>query len=429
MRAPLHLLLYGVEIGTLEPLSRNRWQLRYDDGWCQQPRAHPLSVSMPLSQSVHPHDVLEPFVSNLLPDNVEVLQRWGRQFHVSARDPFALLRHVGEDCAGAVQFVRPERLDAVAHQPGRVQWLSEADIEERLLLLTTDRAAWRHGDDTGQFSLSGAQPKTALFWDGQRWGIPEGCVPTTHILKPTLPDFDGHAENEHICLSLAGAVGLPAARSEVHRFGEAVAIVVTRYDRVLVGPGPLDVRRIHQEDFCQALGRPPTAKYQSEGGPSPADIGALLNTRSSMPQQDTRTFVGALAFNWLIAGTDAHAKNYSLLHGVGGQLRLAPLYDIASALPYPHLDNHRLKLAMKVGSQYLLRKILPCHWNALAQQLGLEADVVLEQVRNLADQIVTALPSIRQESAALTHPIVHTLLDQIADRVEAQRRLFSAGGR
>jgi serine/threonine-protein kinase HipA len=422
MREPLHLLLHGAPIGTLQPLPRNRWQLRYTEAWTQEKRAHPLSLSMPLNRLTHPHEVLEPFVANLLPDSFEVLQRWGRRFQVSAGDPLALLRHVGEDCAGAVQFVRPDRLDAVMARRGSVQWLSDADVEARLRTLRADRSAWRRGDDTGQFSLSGTQPKTALLWDGERWGIPEGRVPTTHILKPTLPDFDGHAENEHICLALASAVGLPVARSEVGRFGSEVAIVVTRYDRAHTGPDVLDVLRVHQEDCCQALGHPPTAKYQSEGGPGPADIGSLLREHSSAPQEDTRIFVGALAFNWLIGGTDGHAKNYSLLHGPSRQLRLAPLYDIASALPYPHLDTHRMKLAMKVGSQYRLREILPRHWRALAWELSLDADAVLDQIRALAAQLITAIPTVREDNAALTHPIVPRLFDQLEARVELLRK-------
>jgi serine/threonine-protein kinase HipA len=209
VREPLHLLLHGASIGVLEPLPRNWWQLRYAEA-PQAPQAHPLSVSMPLTQTTHPHSVLEPFVWNLMPDNADVLKRWGQRFQVSSRDPLSLLGHVGEDCAGAVQFVRPDRIN-LSHVRSRFRWLSLEDVESRLRTLRVDRASWRHGDDTGQFSLSGAQPKTALYWDGLRWGIPEGRIPTTHILKPTLPDFDGHAENEHICLALASAVDHPTA--------------------------------------------------------------------------------------------------------------------------------------------------------------------------------------------------------------------------
>src|SRR5262249_42801651 len=162
----------------------------------------------------------------LLPENPLVIDRWARHFQVSPADPFALLAHVGEDCPGAVQLVPTERVDAMLRgRAPRVQWLSEAEVAERLRLLRVDAAAWRRPTDTGQFSLAGAQPKTALLQTQGRLGVPSGRTPTTHILKPPLGDFDGHAENEHVCLSLARALGLASAHSEVTRFGREVAIV------------------------------------------------------------------------------------------------------------------------------------------------------------------------------------------------------------
>src|SRR5262249_18335136 len=152
------------------------------------------------------------FLWGLLPDNEFVLDRWARRFQVSARNVFALISHVGEDCAGAVQFVTRERLGAVqSGDSDNIDWLDEAGLAQRLRILHEDHAAWRLPRDTGQFSLAGAQPKTALFFQEGRWGIPSGRVPTTHILKPPTGRFDGHAENEHVCLALARALGLPAA--------------------------------------------------------------------------------------------------------------------------------------------------------------------------------------------------------------------------
>ncbi len=222
----------------------------------------------------------------------------------------------------------PERLDAVrAGKEDKVEWLDEADIAQRLQTLRADHAAWRLPRDTGQFSLAGAQPKTALLFQNDRWGIPSGRIPTTHILKPPTGHFDGHAENEHICLMLARGLGLPAAESNVMQFGEEIAIVLERYDRQPAGD---EIIRIHQEDVCQALGVMPTKKYQNEGGLSSANIVELLRTYSTDREADVDTFVAALGFNWLIAGTDAHAKNFSVLLA-GGHVRLAPLYDVASS--------------------------------------------------------------------------------------------------
>ena len=212
--------------------ARGRLTFIYEEDWRAARGATPLSLSMPLAAAEHGHRPVEAFLWNLLPDNEAVLARWAQRFQVSARNPFALLSHVGEDCAGAVQFVRPDRLDAVIGEgPSAIEWLDERGVAERLRALRDDHAAWRTPRDTGQFSLAGAQPKTALLWQKGRWGVPSGRMPTTHILKPPTGEFDGHAENEHLCMRLASALGLIAAHSEVRRFEDQIAIVIERYDR------------------------------------------------------------------------------------------------------------------------------------------------------------------------------------------------------
>lgn len=162
-------------MGEIRRDRRGRLTFVYDDRWRSLDAACPLSLSMPLVVAEHEHARIAPWLWGLLPDNETVLDRWGQRFHVSPRNVFALLGAVGEDCAGAVQLVRPDRVDEVLRDGSRqVEWLTEADIAARLRLLRQDRAAWRMAGDAGQFSLAGAQPKTALLFDGQRWGVPYG---------------------------------------------------------------------------------------------------------------------------------------------------------------------------------------------------------------------------------------------------------------
>ena len=312
-------LLDGQDIGRVHRDPRGRLSFVYDEAWRADAAAYPLSLSMPLGARTHGHAAIEAFLWGLLPDNEQVLGRWATKFQVSARNVFALISHVGEDCAGAVQFVAPERLDAFREGRGDdVAWLTEPDIAGRLAALRGDHAAWRLPRDTGQFSLAGAQPKTALLLQDGRWGVPSGRIPTTHILKPPTGEFAGHAENEHICLALARSLGLPVAASRVMDFAGEIAIAIERYDRLSRGN---DITRVHQEDVCQALGVMPTKKYQNEGGPSALTIVELLRGASTSQAEDVQTFIRALGLNWLIAGTDAHAKNFSLLLA-GGRVRL-----------------------------------------------------------------------------------------------------------
>jgi len=171
-----------------------------------------------------------------------------------------------------------------------------------------------HG--TGQFSLAGAQAKTALYFDERtsRWGDPSGAISTTHILKPAIGGLDDHDLNEHLCLSAARLLGLPAAMTEVLSLGAERVIAVTRYDRRRNRQGI--AVRIHQGDMCQAAGVPPMIKYRNEGGPSPEVVIDLLRRHvvpTAAAADQVNRFADALGFNRVIAGTEAHAKNYSVL--------------------------------------------------------------------------------------------------------------------
>lgn len=421
----LILLLDGQIIGSVHR-RKGRLSLVYDDAWRLRPDAYPLSLSMPLASAEHPHGPVNAFLWGLLPDNDVVIERWARHFQVSPRNPFALIGAVGEDCAGAVQFVRPNRLEALqGGAEDAIDWLEPHQVAERLKALREDQAAWRAARDTGQFSLAGAQPKTALMWENGRWGVPSGRLPTTHILKPPSVAFDGHAENEHLCLLLARRLGIPAAATRVERFGDEIAIVVERYDRQRLGDR---IARVHQEDFCQALARLPTDKYQNEGGPGVRDCVEVLADQSSAPGEDTDTFLDAVLFNWIVVGTDAHAKNYSLLLSGEGRVRLAPLYDIASALPYPGLDYQKLKLAMKLGGEYRLRDIGARHVGRMAAEVRQSPKRWVERARELARETPAAVNDVAEEMRAsgLGHKIVGRLAETIADRARTLEVLLEA---
>ncbi len=410
-------------MGEIRRDRRGRLSFEYDDSWRSAVGTYPLSLSMPLVVGTHEHAGIEPWLWGLLPDSEIILSRWARRFQVSPRNAFALLRAVGEDCAGATQLVRPDRVEAILRdEGGYVDWLNEGDVAERLRTLRNDPSAWRVARDTGQFSLAGAQPKTALLHDGQRWGLPCGPTPTTHILKPPIEAFDGHAENEHLCLALARELGLPAAESRVARFEDEVAIVVQRYDRVRVAG---TIRRVHQEDMCQVLGLPPTKKYQNEGGPGCAEVCEAIRTHSGEPEEDVRTFARAIMLNWIIGGTGAHAKNFSMLIGTGGRARLAPLYDVASALPYD-FDPGRLRMATKIGGKYRLEETRSRHWARFASDIRLPSPEVLNMGRTMARTLPDAFAGIVEEARAggIAHPILQRMADILIQRAERCVRIL-----
>lgn len=413
------------KMGTVEE-GRNHLVFCYAAAWQASPGSFPLSTSMPLVQDEHPHAKIEPYLWNLLPDNPRVLEQWGKRFHVSHNNVFRLLEHVGEDCAGAIQFI-PEAREAELldrNDEENVEWIDETDLTHRISALLQNHGAQRIGADEGQFSLAGAQPKTALYKSpitGQ-WGIPGGQTPTTHILKPTSNDFPGYAENEHFCLTLTARLGIKTASSSVLHCNDIPVICVKRYDRYFTGKRCF---RIHQEDFCQARGLPPSKKYQNEGGPSIEDVANTIWDLSSKAREDIDTFARALIVNFLIVGTDAHAKNYSLLIAGGSQVRLAPLYDISSALPYPtRVSPHKAKMAMKIGSKYKLKEIEARHWETCAKQLRIKTKDFMETFESVCRQLPEACAetSAKLRAQGLMHGVIETLTQSITERSESVRK-------
>ena len=450
-------LLAGTLAGEVNRTAGGQLQFVYDETWRNKPSSYALSTSMPLVQRAHPHGTIEPFLQGLLPDDPAVLERWGKRFHVSPHVPFALIAEVGEDCPGAVQFVRPERLEELQRAgTSPTCWLDEGEIEARLEKLVTERTAWLPSHAEGRFSLAGAQSKFAVSIEDSRWGLPSGRAPTTHIVKPPIAGLDGHVENEHLCLTLARELGIPAASSAVRTFGRQTCIVVTRYDRLsvlderdrathraqeLLDASPIDteeaaqvieqaqrltelaeatpIQRIHQEDICQALSLYPRNKYQSDGGPNPQQIVELLRRVSAAPSEDETHFIDALLLNWVIAGSDAHAKNYSLLITAGNHIRLAPLYDLASALPYSEPHPRQVKLAMKVGTKYRVQDIWRPQWQALAEQVGWKWERLELRLTNLLGSLPSALDRSLEQCADLQHPILEQLDAKIRTRIES----------
>lgn len=408
----------GALVGTLT--RRNgRESFIYDDAWRHRPQATPMSLSMPLAARHHGHDVVNAFLWGLLPDNEAVITRWARDFGVSAAHPFGLLAAVGRDLPGSMQLIDPD--DESERSGGGVEWLSDGDVAHLLASVRRDQTAWLGTSGADRWSLAGAQPKIALRYDAEagRWARPWGRVATTHILKPAIEGLDDHDLNEHLCLRAAGSLGLRVARTSVMAFDDQRAIVVERYDR---GGRDGGLQRIHQEDLCQALGVHPSRKYQSDGGPSPKAIIDLL--RSSMSpdraEADVATFIDALLLNWLIVGPDAHAKNYALLLA-GGQVRLAPLYDIASALGYPDVYVPKVKLAMKIGGHYRLSAIGSGSWRRLAEEVRVDPDRIIERARFLTSQLCDAFDQVASDPLVrgLESPLVARLVRAVDDRVDA----------
>ena len=408
----------GQLVGTLDAADRRSLRFTYDRHYAAGPASTPLSVSMPLRVSPYLHGTVHPYLWGLLPDNDRVIARWAREFACSPTDVAGLLRGVGGDVAGAAQYAE---LDTTPEEslPGDVEWLTDDDVAQFLRDLRRDTTTWRpHAE--GRWSLAGAQAKIALLYDqsADRWGVPSGATPTTHIVKPAIGGLDDFDINEHLCLAAARKAGLIAAKTSIRTFGAERALVVERYDRIVDGSGA--IVRVQQEDLCQALSVHPDQKYEVDGGPGAEQLGRLI--REVAGDRDAARFFDALAYNWLILATDGHAKNYSLLLS-GHQVRLAPLYDIASALP--HLDHPRkARMAQKIGGEYRPSFIRRRHWDRLARSLGLAPDEARARITALAERLPDALAEAASESdlTADERRIANTIRDLIVGWAAGQQR-------
>jgi serine/threonine-protein kinase HipA len=415
------VLLTDKVIGEVTQRVGGNYRFEYASEWQENPRHIPLSRSMPVQQQRHGTRSIANFMWGLLPDNERILDEWAKRFRVSARNPFALLAAVGEDCPGAVQLVAP---DAELRGRENVKKLTRKELEARIITLKNDPGAGRLLEDTGQFSLAGAQAKTALYRFKNSWGIPQGRTPTTHILKPETGRIRHIASNEHFCLELARRLGLPAATSTVEVIADVPVIIVERYDRIRGSQG---VVRVHQEDMCQALGTNPFRKYQTQGGPTIKHIMALL-LDSANPNVDRDRFARAQALNFVIAGTDAHARNYSIVYAPGGAFRLAPLYDVISDLPYA-ADRRESSLAMGIDGRRLLKEIAPRHWEAMAADVGFEPERMLSHVRDIIarapDEAGALLRELRPQ---LSNATLDRLVKELTARCKGLARVYRAEG-
>ena len=269
----------------------------------------------------------------------------------------------------------------------------------------------------------------ALYHDSGQWGSPFGRLPTTHILKPGIAPtpgrrFDDSDLVEHLSMAAAANIGLDVAATRMGHFGSERVLVVERYDRE---PDGAELRRVHQEDLCQALNRPTSEKYQSLGGPTPAEIADLIRHEAVARSDDLYRFVDGLIFNWAIAATDGHAKNYSLLLEEDG-VSLAPLYDIMSYLPYRQgrpVDG--IKTAMRVGKTYRLSAAgRASAWERMATQLQLDPQVVADRAEDMLqrcpDAVDAAIDTL--EPSDRTSPIAAVLSQEIRDRRDAALGVF-----
>ncbi len=379
-------------------------RLAYDEAWLSSPDSFPVSLAMPNRPEPYDGEQVLPWLMNLLPEG-EPLRAMTRALGAAPEDALGLIAQTGNDLAGALSIAPQQPRGEPGYRP-----IPDADALERIIEELPARP-FLVGEDGVSMSLAGAQEKLPVAVIDGKIAVPINGAPSTHILKPDNPRLPGSVQNEALCMVLARRIGLNVAPVTTGVAGKRSYLLVDRYDRI--GNGT-NVRRLHQEDFCQALGRPPAAKYEFNGtgvrGPTVADMFALV--RQHMTARDITRLLDAVIFNIAIGNVDSHAKNYSILLGPGAP-QLAPLYDLMSGLAWANItQNH----AQAIGGQRRGRHIYGRQWRRMAQASGLAARGTVQRVEQVTARLLRELPAAVDEVAAM--PVGSTMLEVFAKEIE-----------
>jgi serine/threonine-protein kinase HipA len=371
-------------VGTLSRTAARTMRFAYDDGWLLSANRFPVSLSLPLDGTFTDSDS-QHFFANLLPEG-NVREQICKSLKISADNDFELLKAIGGDCAGALTITGTQSCD-LQETPPRYETVTDKQL-----------ARWSQGAPnvfaavTGQrdirLSLAGAQDKLPVYMEGTQIMIPLGNAPSTHLLKFASPHYSHLPENETFITLLAKEVGLPVVNIRIRKTVKLSITIIARYDRRSDAGRWI---RIHQEDFCQALGIDASRKYEKEGGPGYKQCADLIRQHVAFPLVDLQKLLRWSLYNLLIGNADAHGKNLSLLYDSSGTPSLAPFYDLVCTRNYNNLSR---EMAMSVGGAWNPDIINAKHLSVLAEDLGIRPNIVLEQAKELSERIAISLPRV-----------------------------------
>jgi len=393
----------GTVVGRLALDRHGAMRFTYDSGWIADGSAPPVSFSLPKRPESFSTRLCLPFFEGLLPEGVQ-RDAVAAALGVSASNTFRILAGLGAELAGALTLLPdqegpPEASTGTAPEP--------LVDEELLLLLETIRTRpflAGLGQESGgpanapgeglRMSLAGAQSKLPVVLADERVALPVPGQPTTHILKPPIPGLDHPTENEAFAMRLASRMGLKVAPVRPAVVADSSYLLVERYDRRSAPDGT--VERLHQEDFCQALGFVPQRKYASDGGPGFPECFELVRRVCTRPAVAVLGLLDAAIVHVLLGNADAHGKNYSLLRGPEGELGLAPLYDLLSTVVYP---RYTPRFAMNIAGRRTLEELRRIDWDRFARRCGMAPPFVRRRVRELCDLASRRASAVAEELA------------------------------
>lgn len=410
----LSVLLRGERVGRLDEDTPPDYTFTYEPALVDEAAGSlVLSCSLPLRRQRFEPIEARPFFEGLLPEGSQ-RERISRVLsNTDPRHTYRLLEQLGRDCAGAV-VILPEGEEPGDQADPTVRWLSEGDLETLIAELPARPLGVSADRQRMRLSLAGVQSKATLIRNSAgEFGEPREGAPSTHILKPQYPEgeYEDLVFNERFCLRVAECVGLPVARNDLLRLAGLPVLLLERFDRSTDGQR---TQRLHQEDFCQALGRTPTLKYEEHGGPGFGDVAGLL--RQLGRGADAIPLAQIAVVDFVLGNSDAHAKNLALLYGEDG-VRLAPFYDLVSTAAYPQLDT---AMAMRIGNTFAPHDVNLRSWMEMGEDCGFQARRFLDLVRDTAERTVRCAEHVAEEAriGSWHRPVI----DRIVSTAERRAR-------
>ena len=345
-----------------------------------------LSLSLPIQKEPFENKQCRGFFNGLLPESEHTRIAIGKKYGINPKNDFSILQAIGYDCAGAVSFFDSDDEQIPSKYLQETYEFDYTPLSENALekfINELPQKPLATGIENMRLSLAGAQDKTSVIVVDGQIGIPKNNVPTSHILKPAINGFNETIENEFICIKSAEKLGIKVPAIKIGYANKTKYFLIQRYDREVIDN---KIKRIHQEDFCQASNIPSAYKYQAEGGVDFKRCFEILRA-TSQPAVAINQFIQLMIFNYLIGNNDAHGKNFSILHYDNGEIKFAPAYDILCSQVYPELSN---KMAMKIGGHYKHDEILLRHFEKLAN----ENDISFTQLKKVIKNQCETLPDI-----------------------------------
>ena len=407
----LDVHLYGERIGTLFPAGDNDYRFAYDPELVKRvgPGKGLLSNSLPARPEPFSAAATQAYIEGLLPEGRR-RERLGRELGIDATDGYLLIAELGRDCPGAVTFL-PEGTPVERRDAGSIAWLTEEELAE-VVKPPPPRLFTEDCERRMRFALPGVRHKLSLIRDevGGRWGWPEAGAPSTHVVKPDTGEYPEYIANEMFCMTVCRQVGLPIAKATVEEIAGRRCLISPRYDRIV--DENLEVRRIHQETFCQALGISPFAEEETEEGEAPgfAEACGLLHAVS---RSDEVVNLLTVAFcNYMLGNGDAHGKNFALLDR-DGKWRIAPLCDLTSTVVYDEPLHTGMVISDDYGeTAYLLELAEVC------EECEFDFEVMRGLAATTATRVGMAVETIatRSKKEGWHRPIVDKIVEIAADR-------------